>query len=200
MTFDRAELTPVIASSDDAARLEHAASAEFQFIWRSLRRLGVGPNHAVDDAAQRVFEIAARKRALIRAGCERAFFLKTAIFVAKETRLAARREYARFEHDDAVEKMRDPAPGPEWATEQRRFRERLDQLLDGLPFEFRVVFVLFELEELSSLEIATLLGVPTGTVASRLRRARELFQSAARSLANQGESSASQLKRSGGVR
>ncbi len=175
MTFERVELSPLVAPLDDATRLERAAAAEFQFIWRSLRRLGVRPDDAVDDAAQRVFEIAARKRGLIREGCERAFFLKTAIFVAKETRRSLRRDLSRFE-PDSLEQVSDPGPSPEWSAERQRFRERLDALLDRLPFEFRVVFVLFELEELSTLEIAALLGLPTGTVASRLRRARELYQ------------------------
>ena len=46
--------------------------------------------------------------------------------------------------------------------------------------ELRTVFVLFELEELSAPEVAGLTGLPVGTVASRLRRAREEFQLAAR--------------------
>jgi RNA polymerase sigma-70 factor (ECF subfamily) len=41
--------------------------------------------------------------------------------------------------------------------------------------DLRSVFVLFEIEELSTQEIAVLLGIPTGTAASRLRRAREEF-------------------------
>jgi RNA polymerase sigma-70 factor (ECF subfamily) len=45
--------------------------------------------------------------------------------------------------------------------------------------EHRIVFVLFELEQLTTPEIATMLGVPVGTVASRLRRAREIFLSRA---------------------
>jgi RNA polymerase sigma-70 factor (ECF subfamily) len=42
------------------------------------------------------------------------------------------------------------------------------------------VFVLHEIAEFSSFEIAELLGVPRGTVASRLRFAREAFREAAR--------------------
>jgi len=45
-----------------------------------------------------------------------------------------------------------------------------------MTLELRAVFVLFELEEMSTPEIADLLEIPTGTVASRLRRAREEFQ------------------------
>jgi len=44
-----------------------------------------------------------------------------------------------------------------------------------MPVEQRAVFVLFELEEMSGEEIATLLAVPEGTVRSRLRLARRAF-------------------------
>ena len=45
-----------------------------------------------------------------------------------------------------------------------------------MEFDIRTVFVLFEIEEMTTSEIATLLAIPAGTVASRLRRAREEFQ------------------------
>ena len=44
-----------------------------------------------------------------------------------------------------------------------------------MPDDLRVVFVLYELEEMSTPEIAALLEIPPGTAASRLRRAREAF-------------------------
>ena len=49
-------------------------------------------------------------------------------------------------------------------------------LLDGLTDELRTVFVLSEIEGESMAGIAALLGLPPGTVASRLRRAREKFE------------------------
>jgi DNA-directed RNA polymerase specialized sigma24 family protein len=58
----------------------------------------------------------------------------------------------------------------------------LDRALDQLPPELRTAFVLFEVENLSMLEIAELLGIPRGAVASRLGPAREQFQAAARAL------------------
>jgi RNA polymerase sigma-70 factor (ECF subfamily) len=42
--------------------------------------------------------------------------------------------------------------------------------------DLRVVFTLHELEEMSMSEIAELVGIPAGTVASRLRRARQDFE------------------------
>ena len=53
-----------------------------------------------------------------------------------------------------------------------------DLVLESIPFEQRTVFVLFEIEGLPTAEIADLLQIPLGTVASRLRRGRELFTEA----------------------
>lgn len=160
-------------SAEDRARLEAMAEECFQFTWRSLRRLGV-PDAAVDDAAQRVFEVATRKLSSIRPGAERAFLFNTAVRVASSMR---RHTFTRREtSDDALEHHADPGPGPDEAAERKRQREQLDELLDSMPMDLRTVFVLFELEGLSSVEIALILGIPTGTAASRLRRAREHFQ------------------------
>jgi len=52
------------------------------------------------------------------------------------------------------------------------------------------VFVLFELEEMSGEDIATLLDVPVGTVRSRLRLARESFRREVKRLAAVRESKA----------
>ncbi|MCL2451222.1 MAG: RNA polymerase sigma factor, partial [Polyangiaceae bacterium] len=72
--------------------------------------------------------------------------------------------------------MPDPSPLPDANAEQRQRRRWLDGLLDALPMDQRAVFVLYEIEGLDSPEIASLLGIPVGTVASRLRRGRETFQ------------------------
>jgi RNA polymerase sigma-70 factor (ECF subfamily) len=56
----------------------------------------------------------------------------------------------------------------------------LDALLEAMPFDLRSVFVLYEIEEMTMADIARTLGVPAGTVASRLRRARETFETLSR--------------------
>lgn len=159
--------------------LERAVTEHFQFVWRCLRRFGISPTDRVDDAAQRVFEIAATKRTQIIPGRERAFLFRIARLVVLEEYRARKRD-ARTAPDLAAV-GRAPAAGtaPDQLLEEREWRSRLDQALDELPEPLRTVFVLFELEGCSSPEIAELLELPVGTVASRLRRAREAFRAAA---------------------
>ena len=163
--------TPASARAADA-RLRALVEGQYDFIWRSLRRLGV-PDTDTDDCSQQVFLVASRKLDDILPGCERAFLFSTAMRVASDARRSRQRRREVFED---VDEPHDPAPNPEQIAEQKRARALLDEVLDSLPMELRAVFVLFELEELPSADIAEVLAIPIGTVASRLRRAREEFQ------------------------
>jgi RNA polymerase sigma-70 factor (ECF subfamily) len=77
---------------------------------------------------------------------------------------------------DEAEGLPDPAPGAEDLIERRKARELLDRVLDSLEMELRAVFVLYELDGFTMAEIADALELAPGTVASRLRRAREQFE------------------------
>jgi RNA polymerase sigma-70 factor (ECF subfamily) len=70
----------------------------------------------------------------------------------------------------------DESLGPEDWVELRKAWTLLDELLERLPDELRRVLVLADIEEVAVAEIAALEGIPAGTAASRLRRAREEFQ------------------------
>lgn len=164
-----------LAGVDPAIRLRAMFEGHFDFIWRSLRRLGVR-SEAVDDATQEVFIVASRRLADIQPGRERAFLFGTALRVAAEDRRARARRREEDGGAVALEAEPDPSPSPEDLTEQKRARELLDHVLESMPFDLRAVFVLFELEDLTMAEIAECLELPPGTVASRLRRAREEFR------------------------
>jgi len=174
---------PAALSAAAETRLRTMVDQHFDLIWRSLRRLGVPPGD-VDDCAQQVFVIASRRIDAIPAGSERAFLFGTAVRVAAGARRTrTRRREVSLEHcadDDSPDHdaagAADPGLSPEEATDQRRARALLDDVLAQMPLELRTVFVLFELEEMTTPEIAELVGVPVGTAASRLRRAREEFQ------------------------
>ncbi|MFP3624257.1 sigma-70 family RNA polymerase sigma factor, partial [Burkholderia sp. SIMBA_051] len=63
--------------------------------------------------------------------------------------------------------------GPEAMLIRSQSQKRVHQALRGLRLEYREVIVLRELEELSYKEIATIVGIPMGTVMSRLGRGRQ---------------------------
>jgi RNA polymerase sigma-70 factor, ECF subfamily len=174
-----AAAAPSGVSADARTRLEVLFTTHFDFIWRSLRRFGLSEDRA-DDAAQQVFMIASRKLDAIKEGSERSFLFGTAMRVASDIRKSApvRREVVR--EDVGVEL--EGGARPDDLLEQRQAREMLDKVLDAMDLDLRAVFVLFELEEMSTNEIASLLSIPHGTVASRLRRAREDFERSVRKL------------------
>jgi RNA polymerase sigma-70 factor (ECF subfamily) len=165
-----------ISNAERSARLRVLVDAHFDFIWRSLRRFGLS-NADADDAAQRVFVIASRKLAQIESGKERPYLFGTAYRVVREIRRSrARKPEAPLANETEVA---DPGLNPEEFADHNRARVLLDEVLSEMPMEARTIFVLFELEEMTVPQIATLLDVPLGTVASRLRRGRELFRAAA---------------------
>jgi RNA polymerase sigma-70 factor, ECF subfamily len=165
------------------ASLKDLVALHLDFVWRSLRRFGV-PSADVDDATQRVFLIANEKLERIQAGSERSFLIGVAARVASHARRSYhRREAAEISYST---NPREASLDPEELAQKREDRELLDRVLDAMPVDLRTVFVLFELEELSVDQTAALLALPRGTVASRLRRAREVFHVQARLLSGEG--------------
>jgi RNA polymerase sigma-70 factor (ECF subfamily) len=163
---------PASAVAPNEAGLRALFDSEFDFVWRSLRRLGLLPVEA-DDGAQQVFVVAARRIHEVAPGNERAFLFATARRIASDIRRSRARRREVFTVD---EEQRDPALSPDEAVGQKQARGLLDEALEEMPEELRTVLVLFELEGMTVPEIGALIGVPTGTAASRLRRAREDFQ------------------------
>ena len=160
-------------------------AAHFDFVWRSLRRLGLSPVDA-DDGAQEVFVVASRKLSAIQPPTEKRFLFATALRVASTRRrgLKRRREDSRswLGEDEAELDGEHSEPGPERLAELLHARRDLDEILDAMKLEQRAVFVLYELEEMTVPEIASLLALPPGTVSSRLRVAREEFDLSLRRL------------------
>lgn len=171
---------PPAASGHVPTAVTFTALAEqnIDFVFRCLRRSGLDEASA-DDAVQQVFVIASQKLASIERGKEKAFLYGTARNVAAQHRRAnARRAEVEYvepsDHEDGG--TGDPTgPSLEELLDQRRARELLDEVLATLPDHLRDVFVLSEVEELSAPEVAACLDIPLGTVASRLARAREVF-------------------------
>jgi RNA polymerase sigma-70 factor (ECF subfamily) len=163
---------------DRVGRFRAMVDGHLAFTWRALRGLGV-PSVIADDAAQQVFLVALRRLDEIEPGRERSFLFGAAVGIAAN----ARRSRARSREvvdDEAVARAADASPDPEDASSKKQERAILDGILAAMPVELSAVFVLFELEGLTMAEIAPLLSLAPGTVASRLRRAREDFRDRAR--------------------
>ena len=69
-----------------------------------------------------------------------------------------------------------PHPGPEQALVAANQHALVHSMIDGLPEELRLPLVLSASDELNSREIATILGIPEGTVRTRLQRARQVLR------------------------
>jgi RNA polymerase sigma-70 factor, ECF subfamily len=160
-------------SKEREAELRALVAEHFDFIWRLLRRLGLPPADA-DDSTQYVFMTALSKLDRISPGSERTYLYGVALRVLANARrkLAKRRE-------DPLEfglGLADERLPPDRNVELGQAHVLLDSLLRQLPEELARVLVLAEIEGMTGAEIALLEGIPAGTAASRLRRARTLFQ------------------------
>jgi RNA polymerase sigma-70 factor (ECF subfamily) len=156
-------------TSEREGRLRQMVEDHFSMIWRLMRRLGV-PEANADDAAQQVFLVGSRRLDEIEPGREGNYLIGIAMRVASEERraLARRREVPIQDHDAAADLV-----SPDDLLDEERARRVLNAIVDGLPTELREAFVLFELEELTAPRVAEILDIPLGTVASRVRRARD---------------------------
>lgn len=160
-------------AAERTARLRRLVDGHIDFVARVLRNSGT-PQAEVDDEVQRTFIVAARRLDDMRVGAEKSFLFRIALNLAAHARrtLARRREVSADQAPEQIERFATP----EALTDQKRMRELLDRVLDQMDESLRATFVLHEFEEMSTSEIAELLGIPRGTVASRLRRARIEFR------------------------
>lgn len=146
-------------------------------VGRWVARLGT-PGHALDDVVQEIFLTVYEKldefegRAPLRSWMFGVTIRVTRNYRRKRTTGPAGEEGAI---DDAVA---DGTAHPEAVAAQTEALTLLQRILNDLDDEKREVFVLAELEQLSALEIATVLEISSNTVASRLRLAREEVRAA----------------------
>ena len=148
--------------------------------------MGVRKPH-VDDVYQEVFLVVHRRLRSFNGQCAITTWLYEICF-----RVAAGyRRRAHFRREELVpdwsqmETLSAPGPSPEQTLVTGRRTKQLERILDAMPLEYRVVFVMFEIEGMTSEQIAESVGAPLGTVYSRLYRARKRF---ARALARLGPS------------
>jgi RNA polymerase sigma-70 factor (ECF subfamily) len=143
---------------------------------RAFARRLVGEAAAAEDLVHQVFVSLPQAIKGYRGEASlRTFLISVAVNHARHhVRAASRRRYAmgRFE--------REPQRGgvdPETEAERRELSRTLMRCLDALPLDQRVAFVLCEVEERSSSEVAGIVGTPQGTVRTRLFHAKRKLRS-----------------------
>lgn len=165
----------VLAVETSVASWEELYEKHFEFVWRSLRRLGVPTSH-LDDATQEVFFVAFRRAS----DFEGRSTLKTWLFgiawnvARRASRVNSRQEEPLSEHEPSV------ATNQEESASRAEAVRILYEVLNELDAEKRAVFVMAELEELTAPEIVEITGAPLNTVYSRLRAARAEFDAVLR--------------------
>lgn len=150
--------------------------AHAAFVQRVLRHLGV-PDRQLDDASQEVFLVVCRQLASFEGRSS----LRTWIYgVCRNVAHSARRKRTGREVLTAEPPEREQPAQQDTDLWLKQAHAQLLAALAALDEDKRMVFVLYELEELSMEEIAAALGAPLSTCHSRLSAAREKVQAAVR--------------------
>ena len=165
-----------LASAAVPANLAEAYRDYAQTVARWAWNFG-GPDIEVEDAVQEIFLVVSRRLADFRGDA----LFSTWLYSITRKVVANHRQRHRWRFWLGSRKAEDLALLPSTAIdplarlEQVQARALFYQILDTLPERYRSVLVLFELEEMSTKDIATLNGVSVGTVKVRLHRSRKLF-------------------------
>ena len=172
-----AALLPAVLAGDPRGR------ERFVELWAPVilgwcARLG-GPGLDPEDTAHDVFELALSRLHTLRDPRALAGWMYQ---LTRRTVVDHRRKawVRRWLPGASVPEAPSPHPGPDLQLAQARLARLVHAAIDALPTELREVLVLSEVEERNATEVAELVGVPLGTVKSRLRRARERFALEAR--------------------
>lgn len=171
------------AGSRDHERFEEIVLCHLDAAHNLARYLMRDP-HQAEDAVQEAFLRAVRHFGGFRGGDARAWLLS---IVRNTCFTHLRRRGAATEHvpfEEEIHSAENESVEPEATVDRILAAEHLEQEMARLPLEFREVLLLREIEQLAYKEIAHLIGVPIGTVMSRLSRARRLL---AAGLAHTGE-------------
>jgi RNA polymerase sigma-70 factor, ECF subfamily len=192
-TTDRSQQLSAPSDAELATRARHGDDLAFELIMRRhnrrlfrLARSLVGRDHEAEDVLQEAYVRAyARLGDLARGEALAAWLARIVTNEAFGRLRAAARvvlldDFRTTSGSDELDDIdRGPAseqPDPEHLAASSELRRLLEQAVDALPEEFRTVFVLREVEGLSTAEAAAYLAIRPETVKTRLFRARRLLQ------------------------
>ncbi len=170
-------MTDDYASTPNALSKQQLAAALVQHlprVWRVARRMGLSPATA-EEAAQDAFVILFQKMDRIEPGKELAFLLSTVTLICQNLRRKSSFCREVVQPPELLELVADGKTVLD-LVEEKQAKELVDEILGQLSEPLRVVFVFYELERLTLVEISEILEIPLGTAGSRLRLARKAFR------------------------
>lgn len=156
----------------------------YRIAWRILH-----DEFAADDATQNAMIQAFKNIRSFRGGSFKSWLARVTVNASYDELRRWRRQPSlsleQFNNEgDEIESplwMRDPAAGPQEATESAEMSDAIQRCLQGLIPDYRTVVVLVDIEGMSYEEAARAARIPVGTVKSRLARARMQLRKALRS-------------------
>jgi RNA polymerase sigma-70 factor (ECF subfamily) len=163
----RPETHPKRGLEIDQLYQRHAA-----FVGRVIHRF-TGEGAHVDDLLQETFIVAFKKLGQFEGRSSAETWLYGIARNLCHRHLRGQRRRLLFQGRYASRSVEEPPPLPGEELERRQAVARVQRVLGRLPFKQREVVVLYELEGREGQEIADLIGVPVGTVWTRLHQARK---------------------------
>jgi len=141
-------------------------------LYALVRRLGL-PHESAEEVVQETFLRAWRGIGRFRADSQFFTWLyRIALNEARrELRRRARARLSSLE-EDGVREPADPRPAPQALVEQKELRVALAHAIGALRLKYRAPLVLRDVEGLSTIEAAAILGLSEAACKSRLHRAR----------------------------
>lgn len=157
---------------DKLGRFEQSIMPHMDAAYNLARWLARSDSDA-QDLVQEAFLRAFKFFAGFRGGNSRAWLLRIVRNSFYDWLKQQRREEAAAPFDEELHGGTDEKQTPDASLLEKADRDLLHKAIANLPLEFREVLTMRELEGLSYKEISEIVGVPIGTVMSRLARARE---------------------------
>ena len=149
-------------------RFSALVTRQSRFVFRIAYTL-LRNSHDAEDAVQETFLKLYRTGAWEEIRDEKAFLARTAWRVAVDRRPKALTV-------ESEKEIPSSAPNPEQAAIRADWNAVIHRLVDGLPEILRQPLALSTVEEMDSRQIAEVMGIPEGTVRSRLMRARGILR------------------------
>lgn len=160
-----------VLTSDEDAEFTALVQRQSRFVFRVAYAVLLN-SHDAEDAVQETFLKLYRNRGWQHVDNERAFLARVTWRIAVDRR-------PRAPHLDTAATLDDSPslqPGPEQTALLANQEAMIHSMIDALPEELRLPLVLSAFAESNSREIGGILGVPEGTVRTRLQRARQVLR------------------------